>query len=287
MSDAAAICSSSSGSRDVSTQSTSTPGRAKPCGGRRQAERLPAEVVGGDQQRAHLPIVWKRTILAGIRGHDVAQPSRTTDAASAHDDDVLRPSARPLHALLHRDVGALQLLRDARAAHPLHDRRRRPPAAWASTRRPPASIYGLYTSWSTCSTLPGGWIADRLIGQRRAVLYGGILIACGHFSLAVPSLADVLPRPAPDRLGTGLLKPNISAIVGDLYAPKDARRDAGFSIFYMGINLGAFSAPLVCRAEPRAQRVNWHYGFAAAGVGMTLGADPVRRSAASTSATRD
>src|SRR6188472_3625804 len=131
------------------------------------------------------------------------------------------------------------------------------------------AIYGLYTSMVYMTALPGGWIADRLIGQRRAVLYGGILIAAGHFSMAVPSLATFYLGLFLIVVGTGLLKGNVSVIVGQLYGPKDARRDAGFSIFYMGINLGAFLAPLVCGYL--GQRVSWHIGFAAAGIGMTLG----------------
>ncbi|MBA2305350.1 MAG: peptide MFS transporter [Acidobacteria bacterium] len=131
------------------------------------------------------------------------------------------------------------------------------------------AIYGLYTSMVYMTTLPGGWIADRLIGQRRAVLYGGILIASGHFSMAVPSLTTFYLGLFLIVIGTGLLKGNVSVIVGQLYAPKDARRDAGFSIFYMGINLGAFLAPLVCGYL--GQRVSWHIGFAAAGVGMVIG----------------
>ncbi len=131
------------------------------------------------------------------------------------------------------------------------------------------AIYGLYTSSVYMATLPGGWIADRLIGARRAVLYGGILIAAGHFSMAVQSLAFFYLGLTLIVLGTGLLKGNVAVIVGQLYSREDQRRDAGFSIFYMGINLGAFIAPLVCGYL--GQRVNWHIGFGAAGVGMTLG----------------
>ena len=136
------------------------------------------------------------------------------------------------------------------------------------------SVYGLYTFGVYALALPGGWIADRLIGQRRAVLYGGILIALGHYSLAVPSTATFYVGLVLIVFGTGLLKPNISAIVGDLYTEKGARRDAAFSIFYMGINVGGFFGPLICSwlGEPRegAAWVNWHYGFGAAGVGMTF-----------------
>jgi POT family proton-dependent oligopeptide transporter len=131
------------------------------------------------------------------------------------------------------------------------------------------AIYGLYTSMVYMTALPGGWIADRLIGQRRAVLYGGILIASGHFSMAVPSLTTFYLGLFLIVLGTGLLKGNVSVIVGQLYAEKDQRRDAGFSIFYMGINLGAFIAPLVCGYL--GQEISWHVGFAAAGFGMVFG----------------
>jgi proton-dependent oligopeptide transporter, POT family len=131
------------------------------------------------------------------------------------------------------------------------------------------AIYGLYTSMVYMTTLPGGWIADRLVGGQRAVLYGGVLIAAGHFSMAVPMVATFYLGLLLIVIGTGLLKGNVSVIVGRLYGPDDPRRDAGYSIFYMGINTGALIAPLVCGYL--GQRVNWHAGFAAAGVGMTLG----------------
>ena len=131
------------------------------------------------------------------------------------------------------------------------------------------AVYGLYTSMVYMTTLPGGWVADRLIGPRRAVLYGGIIIACGHFSMAFQSLTTFYIGLTLIVVGTGLLKGNAAVIVGGLYGPGDTRRDAGFSIYYMGINLGAFIAPLVCGYL--GQRVNWHVGFAAAGVGMVCG----------------
>ena len=132
-----------------------------------------------------------------------------------------------------------------------------------------AAIYGLYTASVYLLALPGGWIADRLIGQRKAVLYGGILIAAGHFSMALGFVASFYAGLVLIVLGTGLLKPNVSAIVGDLYQGKDANRDGGFSIFYMGINLGAFFGPLVCGFL--GENIDWHYGFGAAGVGMVFG----------------
>lgn len=132
-----------------------------------------------------------------------------------------------------------------------------------------ALVYGLYTSLVYLVNLPGGWIADRLLGQRRSVLLGGIIITAGHFTMAVPSTAAFFTGLGLIVIGTGLLKPNISVMVGQLYPPEDARRDAGFTIFYMGINMGAFAAPLVCGAL--ATNYGWHYGFAAAGVGMAIG----------------
>ncbi len=147
-----------------------------------------------------------------------------------------------------------------------------------------AAIYGTYTSLVYLMCVPGGWIADRVFGQRKAVLYGGILIALGHYSLAAPWSSTFYLGLGLIVLGTGLLKPNISVIVGQLYSASDARRDAGFSIFYMGINLGAFFGPLVAgflAQDPRFRAVlegwglnpssAWHWGFGAAGVGMTLG----------------
>ena len=132
-----------------------------------------------------------------------------------------------------------------------------------------ALVYGLYTSLAYLANLPGGWIADRLLGQRRSVLFGGILITLGHFTMAFNSIATFYAGLGLIILGTGLLKPNISVMVGQLYPEEDPRRDAGFTIFYMGINIGAFAAPLVCGAL--AVNYGWHYGFAAAGVGMALG----------------
>jgi proton-dependent oligopeptide transporter, POT family len=131
------------------------------------------------------------------------------------------------------------------------------------------AIYGLYTGMVYLLALPGGWIADKILGARRAVLLGGIIIALGHFCLALPSTTTFFIGLVFIVTGTGLLKPNVSTMVGQLYAPHDARRDAAFSIFYMGINLGAFIAPLVCSYV--GENINWHYGFGLAGIGMTAG----------------
>ncbi|HEY0556257.1 MAG TPA: oligopeptide:H+ symporter, partial [Thermoanaerobaculia bacterium] len=114
---------------------------------------------------------------------------------------------------------------------------------WDAAKAGP--IYGLYTAMVYLTALPGGWIADRLLGQRRSVLLGGIIIALGHLSLTFHSLGSFYLGLVLIVTGTGFLKPNISAMVGGLYTPEDARRDAGFSMFYMGINIGGFIAPLV------------------------------------------
>ena len=131
-----------------------------------------------------------------------------------------------------------------------------------------SAIYGLYTFSVYFLALPGGWIADRLIGKKKAILWGGIVIALGHFTLAVPSEFTYFAGLGLVALGTGLLKPNVSAVVGDLYDSKGARRDAGFSIFYMGINIGAVLGPTLCSLA--GEQVSWHLGFGLAGVGMTL-----------------
>jgi proton-dependent oligopeptide transporter, POT family len=136
------------------------------------------------------------------------------------------------------------------------------------------AVYGLYTGMVYLLALPGGWVADKLWGQRKAVFVGGIIIALGHFSMAMPMFGlPELPFFYFGLLliviGTGLLKPNVSTMVGDLYPEGGARRDAAFSIFYMGINLGAFIGPLLCGYF--GEEINWHLGFSLAGFGMVLG----------------
>jgi proton-dependent oligopeptide transporter, POT family len=135
-----------------------------------------------------------------------------------------------------------------------------------------SAIVGIYAASVYLASLPGGWVADRWLGLQRSIWYGGIFIALGHLAIA---LSAVFERGAFFLglvlivIGTGLLKPNISALVGDLYPEGGARRDAGFSIFYMGINTGAFIAPLI--TGYLGERVGWHWGFGAAGVGMVIG----------------
>jgi POT family proton-dependent oligopeptide transporter len=154
----------------------------------------------------------------------------------------------------------------------------------ADGRKYAALVYGTYVSSVYWTPLIGGWLADKVFGARRTVLIGGIIIACGHYSMVFHSIKTFYLGLFLIACGTGMLKPNISTMVGDLYAEGDKRRDAGFSIFYMGINLGAFFAPFVCGflaqqdwfknklasygLDPSS---SWHWGFGAAGLGMTLG----------------
>ncbi len=137
------------------------------------------------------------------------------------------------------------------------------------TDRTGAAIYGLYVGFVYLMALPGGWIADRILGQRRAVFVGGCIIAAGHFSMAISSVWSFYGGLVLIVIGTGLLKPNVSAMVADLYPEGGNRRDAGFSVFYSGINVGALVGPLVCGFL--GEKVNWHLGFSAAGIGMVLG----------------
>lgn len=133
-----------------------------------------------------------------------------------------------------------------------------------------AAIYGLYTAGVYLLTLPGGWIADNILGQRKAIWYGGICIMTGHILLAIPGATEIFYAGLCFvAAGTGLLKPNISSIVGDLYPDKDARRDAGFSIFYMGINLGSILGQTAVAYF--GEKVNWHLGFSLAAFGMLIG----------------
>jgi POT family proton-dependent oligopeptide transporter len=146
------------------------------------------------------------------------------------------------------------------------------------------SLYGTYTMMVYLLALPGGFVADRWVGPRRAIVIGGVLMAAGEFLMFVHSLPFFYGGLTLIAIGTGLLKPNVSAMVGQLYGPGDVRRDSGFSIYYMGINIGALLAPLVCGwiAESAGSKGllasmgadparSWHFAFAAAGVGMLVG----------------
>jgi POT family proton-dependent oligopeptide transporter len=128
-------------------------------------------------------------------------------------------------------------------------------------------IYGFYTALVYLTPIFGGLLADRVLGQRRTVVIGATLMAIGHFMMAIEQL--FLFALLVLILGNGAFKPNISTQVGALYAPGDDRRDRAYSIFYVGINVGAFLAPLVCGTL--GEKAGWHYGFAAAGVGMLIG----------------
>jgi POT family proton-dependent oligopeptide transporter len=130
-------------------------------------------------------------------------------------------------------------------------------------------IYGIFLAMVYLLSLPGGWLADNVLGQQRAVLYGGIVIAIGWFVMALPGEASFYTALTLVTFGTGLLKPNVSTIVGGLYGVGDKRRDAGFSIFYMGINVGALISPLICGYV--GEKINYRWGLALAGVGMTAG----------------
>ena len=132
-----------------------------------------------------------------------------------------------------------------------------------------ARLYGNYTALVYLTPILGGYLADRFIGTRRSLVVGGVIIAAGHFSLAMPGMAFFYLGLGLIIVGTGFFKPNVSTMVGQLYGQNDPRRDAGFTIFYMGINLGAFLAPLLCGWL--AAEFGWHYGFGAAGVGMLAG----------------
>ncbi|GHD34052.1 peptide MFS transporter [Streptomyces galbus] len=132
------------------------------------------------------------------------------------------------------------------------------------------AIYSVYVSLVYLLALPGGWVADRFLGPRRTVAVAGLIIMLGHLALALPTAGTFFVGLGLVAIGSGLLKANISTMVGHLYdGPDDARRDAGFTLFYIGINLGAFVAPLVIGTV--GENVNWHFGFALAALGMALG----------------
>jgi len=138
------------------------------------------------------------------------------------------------------------------------------------SERTSGAIYGLYTMLVYLLSLPGGWLADRLFGLRNAVFIGGCIITIGHFCLALPFVESFFLGLFLITIGTGFLKPNVSSLVGELYPPDEqARRDSGFYIFFMGINLGGFLGPLMI--SYLGENIDWHYGFATAGIGMLIG----------------
>ncbi|HEB61926.1 MAG TPA: MFS transporter [Bacteroidetes bacterium] len=131
------------------------------------------------------------------------------------------------------------------------------------------ALYGWYTMLVYVASIPGGWIADRFLGQKKSVLYGGILLVAGHSILAVEQNWAFYTGLGLIIAGVGMLKPNISTMVGGLYPKGDIRRDKGFTIFYIGINVGAFLSSLIVGYV--GEVYGWHYGFGLAGIGMTLG----------------
>ncbi|UZO81292.1 peptide MFS transporter [Aquimarina sp. ERC-38] len=137
------------------------------------------------------------------------------------------------------------------------------------TNQEALALYGWYTMLVYVSSIPGGWIADRLLGQKKTVMLGGALLCVGHTVLALNSVVSFYIGCLFIILGVGCLKPNISSMVGGLYRAKDERRDLGFYIFYMGINIGGFLAPLLCGYV--GEKINWHYGFGLAAIGMFIG----------------
>ena len=140
---------------------------------------------------------------------------------------------------------------------------------WDAARA--TGLYGTYTMLVYLTPLAGGWLADRLLGTRRSLVLGGVLIAAGHFSLAAPGMAAFRAGLGLIIAGTGFFKPSTATTVGQMYRADDPRRDAGFTVYYMGINAGALLGPLVCGWLAQRPRFGWHWGFAAAGLGMVLG----------------
>ena len=131
------------------------------------------------------------------------------------------------------------------------------------------AIYGIYVGFVYFMVVPGGWIADNILGHQKAVLIGAIIIALGHFTLAIPLEQTFFLGLILIVLGTGLLKGNISTIVGSLYKDNDDRRESGYTIFYMSINIGSTLGFLIC--SYLGEKIGWHYGFGAAGIGMSFG----------------
>lgn len=142
-----------------------------------------------------------------------------------------------------------------------------PGLGWTNTEA--LALYGWYTMLVYLASIPGGWIADKFLGQKKSVLYGGILLVAGHTILAVQAMWAFYTGLTLIVLGVGMLKPNISTMVGGLYPKGDIRRDKGFTIFYIGINIGAFLSSLIVGYVGEVH--GWHYGFGLAGIGMALG----------------
>src|SRR3989442_647246 len=172
-------------------------------------------------------------------------PDATANPAAAMDDKGFFGHPRGLSTLFFTEMWERFSYYGMRAILTLYMTKTLAEGGLGFDEKYASVIYATYVSSVWYLPLVGGWIADRILGARRAVLIGGIIIACGHYSMAINTLPNFYAGLILIAIGTGLLKPNISAMVGQLYADKDQRRDAGFSIFYMGINLGAFFSPIV------------------------------------------
>ena len=144
-----------------------------------------------------------------------------------------------------------------------------PQSGYGWTNAETLSFYGTYTMFVYLMSIPGGWVADKFIGQKKAVMLGGLLLCFGHGILAVDAEWAFFTGLILIVVGVGFLKPNISTMVGGLYKKGDNNRDTGFYIFYMGINIGAFLGALTVGAV--AAKYGWHYGFGLAGIGMAIG----------------
>jgi len=168
---------------------------------------------------------------------------------------------RGLTILFLTEMGTVLLLRDARPAGLLHDQ-----AAfdWAGRA---SFIYGIYTAVAYFTPILGGMLADRWLGKRRAVIIGGSIMAAGHFLMTFESF--FYPALATIAIGNGLFLPSLPSQINDLYHPNDARRGWAYNVYYVGINIGGFLAPLVCGTL--GEFYGWHWGFGAAGVGMLAG----------------
>src|SRR5437899_3750924 len=211
-------------------------------------------------------------------------PDATANPAAAMDDKGFFGHPRGLSTLFFTEVWERFSYYGMRAIITLYMTKTLAEGGLGFDEKYAALIYATYVSSVWYLPLIGGWLADKVFGARRAVLIGGIIIACGHYSMAINTHLNFYAGLILIACGTGLLKPNISAMVGQLYSQGDRRRDAGFSIFYMGINIGAFLSPIIVGFLAQAQWFRnfitslgfdansaWHWGFGAAGVGMTLG----------------
>ncbi|MEU6662326.1 peptide MFS transporter [Streptomyces sp. NPDC046821] len=205
--------------------------------------------------------------------------SRTTADAEPNDPDTGQPPPEDDHAFLGQPRGLLTLsglevwerfsFLGMQAILVLYFADTVAHGGLGMSAGTAASVSAAYGTLVYLVSVGGGWLADRILGSYRAVLYGGILIACGHYSMAVPTAGMTWVGLGLISAGTGLVKPNVATMVGKLYRTDDERRDAGFALYYMGINIGAFAGPLI--TGWLGDHKGWHWGFSAAAIGMTFG----------------